>query len=254
MRIPLLLIFLGVAHAQAEPVPVRAEDFGYKLVWDEKFGGTTLDATKWQTDYAPKVHPLGTNGEQQSYAAENVRVHDGRLVLQVERTSREGMPFSSGMVATHDKFTQRFGWFEARMKLPRGRGLWPAFWLLPQNRQWPPEIDIMEHKGRLADQVWLTVHERQPNTWRPKSDGKQWGGPDFTADFHTFAIDWRADRIAWFVDGIERHQWRGNADFGPMYLILNLAIGGEWDGKPDATTPIPSAMEIDYVRVYRRPE
>jgi beta-glucanase (GH16 family) len=125
---------------------------------------------------------------------------------------------------------------------------------LPQSKQWPPEIDIMEHKGRLPDHVWLTVHERQPNTWAPKSTGNEWTGTDFTADFHTFAVDWRADGIAWYVDGIERHRWQGNGDLGPMYIILNLAIGGHWDGGTDATTPLPSAMEIDYVRVYRRPE
>ena len=254
MRLLLLAAFFLPTFLHAEPAPVKAEDFGYQLVWVDEFDGPAFDAAKWQTNYAPKVHPLGCNGEQQAYAAENVSVRDGKLVLRVERTPREGMPFTSGMVATHDKFSQRYGWFEARMKLPRGRGLRPAFWLLPQSRRWPPEIDIMEHKGRLPEHVWLTVHERQPNTWAPKSNGKEWTGPDLTADFHTFAIDWRADRIAWFVDGIERHQWRGNADFGPMYLILNLAIGGHWDGNADATTPLPSVMEIDYVRVYRRPD
>lgn len=90
--------------------------------------------------------------------------------------------------------------------------------------------------------------------WAPKSTGKEWTGPDFTADFHTFAVDWRPDGIKWYVDGIERHQWKGQADFGPMYVILNLAIGGHWDGNADATTPLPSVMEIDYVRVYQRPE
>lgn len=254
LRFRLALLFLGTTLASAEPAPIKPEDLGYKLVWAEEFNGPTLDASKWNTNYAPKVHPLGCNGEQQAYAPEQVSLRAGKLVLQVERKPREGMPFSSGMVASHDKFTQRYGWFEARMKLPRGKGLWPAFWLLPQSKQWPPEIDIMEHKGRIPDRVWLTVHERQPNTWHPKSTGTEWSGPDFTADYHTFAVDWRADRIVWFVDGIERHQWRGNADFGAMYLILNLAIGGHWDGNADETTPLPAVMEIDYVRVYRRPE
>jgi len=253
LRFPLSLLLLAHVSALAEPSPIKPEDLGYKLVWADEFDAPTLDAGKWNTSYAPKVHPLGCNGEQQSYAREQVSLRDGKLVLQVERKPREGMPFTSGMVASHDKFTQRYGWFEARLKLPRGKGLWPAFWLLPQSKQWPPEIDIMEHKGRIPDRVWLTVHERQPNTWQPKSDGKEWSGPDFTADFHTFAVDWRPDRLAWFVDGIERHQWRGNADFGAMYLILNLAIGGHWDGNADATTPLPSVMEIDYVRVYQRP-
>lgn len=245
------LVFLStIAHA--DPAPIKPEDLGYKLSWADEFDGTKLDATKWQTSYAPKVHPLGCNGEMQVYVPENVEVRDGKLFLRAEHVSREGLPYTSGMVASHDKFSQRYGWFETRARLPHGRGLWPAFWMLPQSRQWPPEIDIVEHKGSLLNHVWLTVHRPQPNTWRPLSSGIEWkSGPDFTADFHTFAVDWRPDRVVWYVDGIERHRWQGDADFGPMYVILNLAVGGEWDGKPDADTPFPSAMEVDYVRVYR---
>ncbi len=256
MRFPLLALILltDVPFAQADPAPVTAESLGYRLAWADEFNGSALDTTKWQTNYAPKVHPLGTNGELQSYAPENATVHDGKLWLRAERLTREGLPFTSGMVSSHDKFSQRYGWFEIRVKLPQGKGFWPAFWLLPESRKWPPEIDIMEHKGSLVNHVWLTVHRPQPNTWRPKSDGVEWTGPDFTAADHIFAVDWRADRVVWYVDGIERHRWQGDADFGPMYVLLNLAVGGQWDGKPDAQTPFPAAMEIDYVRVYRLPE
>ncbi len=255
MRLPTAILLLLTAILHADPAPIKPEDLGYKLSWADEFDGTKLDTVKWQTSYAPKVHPLGCNGELQFYAPENVALRDGKLVLRAERQSREGMAYTSGMVASHDKFSQRYGWFETRVKLPRGKGLWPAFWLLPQSRQWPPEIDIMEHKGSLLNHVWLTVHRPQPGTWRPNSNGTEWkAGPDFTADFHTFAVDWRADCVVWYVDGIERHQFRGEADFGPMYIILNLAVGGEWDGAPNAETLFPSAMEIDYVRVYQLPD
>jgi beta-glucanase (GH16 family) len=253
MRLPSLVLLLLTVVVRADPESVKPEDLGYKLSWSDEFDGPKLNPAKWQTNYAPKVHPPGCNGELQSYAPENVTLHDGKLVLRAERASRDGRAYASGMIASHDKFSQRYGWFEMRAKLPHGHGFWPAFWLLPQSRAWPPEIDIMEHKGSLLSHVWLTVHRPQPNTWRPKSDGKEWTGPDFTADFHTFAVDWRPDRVAWYIDGIERHQWRGDADFGPMYVILNLAIGGEWDGSPDASTPFPATMEVDYVRVYRLP-
>ena len=127
--------------------------------------------------------------------------------------------------------------------------------MLPQSRQWPPEIDIVEHKGSLLNHVWLTHAPTATGdvVTEIRRHGK-WTGPDFTADFHTFAVDWRTDRVVWYVDGIERHRWTGSADFGPMYVLLNLAVGGQWDGTPDAQTPFPAEMDIDYVRVYRLPE
>jgi beta-glucanase (GH16 family) len=180
-------------------------------------------------------------------------VRNGQLVLRAERKARDGMPFTAGMVASHDKFSQRYGWFEARMQLPRGRGLWPAFWLLPDNRKWPPEIDIMEHKGRIPDRVWMTLHLPQPGTWQSKSSGGEWAGPDFTAGKHTFAVEWEPGSIRWFIDGVERHRIEQPMPDLPMYLILNLAVGGDWDGNPDATTIFPAEMLVDWVRVYRRP-
>ena len=246
---PLLLALAGPASCEEV---VKPEALGYKLVWSDEFDGKVLDASKWGTGYAPKVHPLGCNNERQSYAAENVVLHEGHLVLRAERKAREGMRFTSGMISSHDKFSREYGWFETRVKLPMGKGMWPAFWMLPQSKSWPPEIDIMEHKGRLPNRAFLTLHERQAGTWRPKSAGKEWDGPDFTGDFHTFAIEWRADGLRWYVDGIERHRWNGMADFGPMYVIVNLAVGGDFDGDPDAGTPFPGEMEMDYVRVFAR--
>ena len=245
------LLLLAATSALAEDV-VKPEALGYQLVWRNEFKGTTLDPAKWHTGYAPKVHPLGCNNERQSYAPENVTLRDGHLILRAERKTREGMPFTSGMISSHDKFSREYGWFEARMRLPKGKGMWPAFWMLPQSKAWPPELDIMEHKGRLPNRAFLTLHEKQPGTWRTKSTGKEWDGPDFTADFHTFALEWLPDGLRWYVDGIERHRWNGKADFGPMYLILNLAVGGDFDGDPDAATPFPGEMEIDSVRVLAK--
>jgi beta-glucanase (GH16 family) len=250
MRFGFYLLLLLPWSLRADPAPVKAVDLGYKLAWADEFDGTSLDTTKWQTDYAPKVHPLGTNGELQAYVPDEVSLRDGKLILRAERKAHERMAFTSGMVSSHDKFSQKYGWFEARAKLTAGKGFWPAFWLLPQDRHWPPEIDIVEHKGSILNRVWLTVHRPQPNTWRPLSSGTQWNGPDFTADFHAFAVDWRPDGVVWYVDGIERHRWSGTADFGPMYVLLNLAVGGQWDGSPDAQTPFPAEMQVDYVRVY----
>jgi beta-glucanase (GH16 family) len=247
------LAILFASLACAEEKPITPESRGYRLTWADEFNGTTLDAAKWHTDYAPKVHPLGTNNERQAYAPENVLVQDGHLILRAERRETKKMPYTSGMVSSHDKFSQQYGWFEARIQVPKGRGLWPAWWLLPDSRKWPPEIDIMEHKGRLPNRVFLTLHEPLPNTWHPKSTGKEWDGPDFTAGFHTFAVEWQPDVLRWFVDGLERHTFAKPTPAQPFYLILNLAVGGHFDGDPDATTPFPSEMRVDWVRVWTKP-
>jgi beta-glucanase (GH16 family) len=239
--------------ACAEERPATPESRGYRLTWADEFNGPAPDLTKWHTDYAPKVHPLGTNQERQAYAPENVIVKDGHLILRAERRETKKMPFTSGMVSSHDKFSQQYGWFEARIQVPKGRGLWPAWWLLPDSKKWPPEIDIMEHKGRLPNRVFLTLHEPLPNTWHPKSTGKEWDGPDFTAGFHTFAVEWQPEALRWFVDGIERHTFNKPTPSQPFYLILNLAVGGHFDGDPDATTPFPSEMRVDWVRVWAKP-
>lgn len=245
----LLLTSLPIAAAES----ITPESRGYKLAWIDEFDGPALDSAKWHTSYAPKVHPVGCNHEKQVYAPENVLVRDGQLVLRAERKAREGMPFTSGMISSHDKFSQHYGWFEARILVPRGRGLWPAFWLLPDNRKWPPEIDIMEHKGRIPDRVWMTLHLPQPGTWQSKSSGGEWAGPDFTEGIHTFAVEWEPGSIRWYVDGIERQRVEQTTPDLPMYVILNLAVGGDWDGDPEAATPFPAEMWVEWVRVYRKP-
>ena len=222
---------------------------GYKLVFSDEFEGDELDKKKWHTNYAPKVHPPGTNEEKQIYRAENVSVRDGKLHL---KATKEGGKYFSGMISSHDLFSRRYGWFEARVKLPAGKGLWPAFWLLPTNKRWPPEIDIFETRGSKPNEVVFTWHQEQAGTWKPKSVGKTWKTQDFTKDFHTVALQWDPFGMKWFVDGVERHWFPKYSPRDPMYLILNLAVGGTFDGDPDASTPFPSEMIIDYVRVFDR--
>ncbi len=179
----------------------------------------------------------------------------GELVFKAEKRSMNGKPYTSGMVSSYGKFSQQYGWFESRMKVPGSQGMWPAFWLLPDSKKWPPEIDIMELIGREKNKVYLTLHGKQEGTWRPKSFGHDFAAEDFTKDFHTYAIDWMPGEIVWFVDGVERH--RAKNEFvpkEPMYVILNLAVGGDWPRMPDATTVFPSQMEVDYVRVYQKPQ
>ena len=139
-----------------------------------------------------------------------------------------------------------------RAKLPKGKGIWPAHWMLPEDRRWPPEIDIMEMLGHKPNRILMTVHHRQLD--KPVHSGFSYVGPDFSADFHTFALEWEPDRLAWFIDGKRRHFSPLYSPDTPFFLILNTAVGGILPGNPDETTQFPVYHTIDYVRVWKPDE
>lgn len=180
------------------------------------------------------------------------RVRDGLLEIRAEPVSEalaprlQGYRYTSGMITTQPSFSQRYGYFEMRAKLPRGKGVWPAFWLLPADLSWPPEIDVMESVGDPGV-VYTTYHS--------KAVEKPVGGREHRVDpdaFHTYAVAWDPEHIAWFIDGREVRRERTPGDMHkPMYMLANIAIGGDWAGEPDRTTPFPARMMIDYIRAYR---
>ena len=140
-----------------------------------------------------------------------------------------------------------------RAKVPKGKGLWPAFWTLPSDLSWPPEIDVFEILGDRTNTIYMTYHYPTATNGKVASGGK-WNGPDFSADWHTYAVDWEPNVIIWYVDGIERLRYTDTTHIvkKPMYLIANLAVGGVSPGAPDASTSFPSYYEIDYIRVWKR--
>ena len=152
--------------------------------------------------------------------------------------------YMSGVITTQPSFSQTYGYFEMRAKLPRGKGLWPAFWLLPLDQSWPPEIDVMESIGDPS-QVYVTTHSK--TTKAPGFEPKI--APD---EFHTFAVSWDASDVIWYIDGKEVGRHATPADMHkPMFMLANLAVGGNWPGRPDASTRFPATYEIDYIRAYR---
>ncbi|MFH0863733.1 MAG: family 16 glycosylhydrolase [Candidatus Gottesmanbacteria bacterium] len=157
--------------------------------------------------------------------------------------------FQSGRMDTRYKFSQAYGYFEARMKVPKGKGLWPAWWMYPPD-QWPPEIDITEILGGQIYTTYMTYHWPVGSSYQ--SSGSSWGGSDFSQDFHIFAVDWEPGVIIWYVDGVERWRYSNeNVTSIPLRLVLNLAVGG-WAGTPDANTIFPAYMDVDHVRVYKK--
>ncbi len=219
---------------------------GWRLTWNDEFDGDSVDELKWLVEDAALIK----NNELQYYTPEDVYVHDGVLTLRSQKRSMGGRPYTSGLVETKGKFSQKYGRFEIRAKLPKGKGIWPAHWLLPAVNKWPPEIDIMEMLGHEPNRVYGTVHwGTYPNN---KHSGSSYIGPDFSEDFHIFAIEWEPDEIRWYVDGEEFYNFTTESYIPQetMRIILNTAVGGDWPGNPDATTVFPQYHDIDYVRVY----
>lgn len=219
------------------------------LSFEDHFAGDALDRMTWHTEF-PWGRDRSSVGELQYYGDDAFRVADSILTIEAREGSVGQWRYTSGLISSYLRFAQTYGRFEMRCRVPWGAGLWPAFWLLPVSTDWPPEIDVMEVIGSATQEVSLTYHARGPQG-EDVAHGFGWRGPDFAAAFHTFALEWVPDRLVWFVDGIERARWQGQTPREPMYLLLNLAVGGDWPGAPNTETRFPARFDIDYVRAWR---
>jgi beta-glucanase (GH16 family) len=235
---------------------------GWVLDWNDEFDGAQLDHGKWVEELGG--HGFGNN-ELQTYTAraENLRVGGGNLVIEARREDHDGRHYTSARIKTAGLVERTHGRYEARIRIPRGQGIWPAFWLLGADCQatgWPRcgEIDIMENIGKEPSTVHGTLHG-------PGYSGEHaFGKPSaldtgaYADDYHLYAVEWEPREIRWYRDGILYHTARPELVKGdwvyehPFYVILNLAVGGYWPGNPDASTSFPQQMLVDYVRVYRR--
>lgn len=250
-----------------EPTPEPPPEWereGWTLIWQDEFDGEVLDPSRWEAEIGG--HGWGNN-EWQFYTdrPENVRLEEGHLVIEARDEFFVRRNYTSGRIKTQGLFSFTYGRVEARMKLPFGQGIWPAFWMLGEDivhTPWPAsgEIDIMEHIGRQPRHIYGTVH----------GPGYSGGGgvghfttfPDgrLSEEFHTYAIEWEPGEIRWYVDDeqffkLTPQQVPGEWVFDkPYFILINLAVGGNWPGYPDDTTTFPQFLTVDYVRVYQRPE
>lgn len=239
------------AKSQAASVQATPASGGWQLVFGDEFDGPTLDPSKW----TPNFWWGNTHGdaELQYYAANNLEFSNGILRLRVDKRPMNGHPYASGMISSHGKFNQEHGYFEMRARVPKGPGLWPAFWLIRDLRTgvtWPPEIDVMEVLGGATNVVHVG-HHLLDSGGQHLQEGHAYTGPDFSAEFHTYAVEWNPSTIVWYIDGVQRFHTRIAPPTGRMYLIANLAVG-HWAGPPDSTTPFPSYFDIDYIRGYKK--
>ncbi len=241
---------------------------GYVKIWGDEFDGTELNTVCWTAE-----NTVGANQEQQYYSdrTKNIRVEDGCLVIEAHKESMGGREYTSGRINSQGKIQFKYGYLEARIMLPKGRGTWPAFWMLGTQSVWPAcgEIDIMEHSGQRPAIISHALHTLERNT----SNGKYWTA-EYTPEggvegvWHTYALLWEEDadagddRITFMVDGVatavqyqphgveDTSRWPFNSYF---YVVLNLAMGGLMGGDiDDASFNNGVVMKVDYVRLYQK--
>lgn len=290
-----LVLAVGVgselAPRAAEPPAVE-----WKLVWSDEFDGKDIDRTKWDYDLGNGFYNYEANtwisgwgnGELQYYTreAENAFVKNGLLHLRAVKESLHGFGYTSARLKTRKRdgselFAKKYGKFEFRAKLPTGKGVWPALWMLPQDEKYggwaaSGEIDVLEVRGHEPNKVLGTLH--YGSRWPANTNsGKDYLLPDSgtVADFHVYGLEWEPGEMRWSVDGkvysTQSFWWSSSKTDGgkgakptseadlnawpapfdqPFYLVMNVAVGGQFPGNPDRTTVFPAEMQVDYVRVY----
>jgi beta-glucanase (GH16 family) len=243
------------------PTPIIAPE-GWTLTWHDEFEGDKIDPASW-------IYDLGAggwgNGEAEYYTSrpENARLENGMLVIEARQEKYQDSYYTSARLKTKGLQEFQYGRIEARLKVPAGAGLWPAFWMLGNDfngSNWPDcgEIDIMEYIGKEPDLIMGTAHG-------PGYSGTlgitKWNRQSYMIadDFHNYAIEWSPDQIDWFYDGVKYHTVT-RSDVGdrkwvfehPFFILLNLAVGGQLPGPVGLDTVFPAQLLIDYVRVFQK--
>lgn len=260
----------GLAHAQAGKQSL--DDQCWSMSYEEPFDSLSLWSESepeglWRTRYIWSRETI-INNEQQFYidpvehGVSPFTIANGILSINATPTPRalrgvvSGQPYVSGVLTTEKSFAQQHGRFEVSARIPQGQGLWSAFWLLPSFEQWPegvavlPEIDVMESLGHQPYTYHTTLHTNQTGelTSHPYDHTLS---EDLSKDFHLYSVVWTPETVRWYLDG----QWMASHptpnDFTrPVHFLLNLAVGGNWPGSPDASTEFPAQFDVDYVRAW----
>ena len=247
------------------------DSFDQLSLWDDNLNASDARQGTWRTQY---IWPRDViiNKEEQFYIDPRqinlspFSTSDSTLKITARQTPGDllpyvsSQPYISGVLTSEKSFSQQYGRFEVRAKVPEGKGLWSAFWLLPSFDSWPegvailPEIDVMEHLGHQANVYHTTLHTNQTGelTSHPYDHTE---AQSLTTDFHVYSVVWTPESVNWYLNGNWRASHPTPKDFTrPVHFLLNLAVGGTWPGSPDDTTSFPAHYEIDYVRAYTEKE
>lgn len=236
------------------PPPPPVKQAQWALVWGDEFDGATLDTTNWIAVNGQS----NVNNEREYYTPSDVYLESGSLVLRSQVRAFGGRGFTSGEVRTGTKRTVGVGnAVEWRTQIPVGKGMWPANWLVNTpcdgingcGGNWPPEIDVMEIRGSAPNNNLMT------HWWGSyPAQGHQTTEYSFvtlSSGYHTYRIEWFADSLIWYIDGAQAAKHTSNVTAGNLQLVMNTAVGGDFDGNPDETTTFPQYHRVEYVRVYR---
>lgn len=296
--VPAIFVSLGFLSFAGAGAPTAAAPAGWNLVWSDEFGGDAIDQAKWDFDIGNGFYAYDANqwvggwgnNELQYYTRDpdNAFVKDGLLHIRAVKESLHNCGYTSARMKSRKKdggslFNRTYGRFEFRAKLPVGRGVWPAIWMLPQAEKYGSwaasgEIDILEARGQEPTKVLGTLH--YGSRWPANANtSRELVFPDngTIADFHIYTLEWEPGEMRWYVDGrpyaTQTFWWSSSKTDGdkgakpaaesdlnpwpapfdqPFYLIMNLAVGGNFLGNPDKTTVFPAEMLVDYVRVYEK--
>ncbi len=264
-----ILVFVSCTNGSKQRNEIVIPE-GYQLVWNDEFDYQGLpDSTKWSFDVEGNAWKWGNN-EAQYYTSkriENAHVKNGILSITAIKENIEGRNYSSARLTTKYKGDWLYGRFEINAKLPEGRGLWPAIWMLPTENTyggWPKsgEIDIMENVGFAPDTIWGSVHTENYNHMIQTQKSDTIIISDCYSAFHTYAVEWNEDEIKFFVDdekfGTFKNEYTSSGAWPfdkPFHILLNVAVGGNWGGMKGIDESIfPRSMGIDYVRVWQKIE
>lgn len=255
-----LLTFSVIGTVFAFSNTVKAAD-NYELVWSDEFNGNYLDTNTWNYEIGTGSWGWGNN-EQQYYTDRNIKVSNGTMKITAKREDYGGMKYTSSRITTKNKKNFKYGKIEARIKMPKFKGVWPAFWMLGANQDsvgWPKcgEIDIME---AINDEnlVYGTLHWFNDPGNNNADSGSSVAVADRT-EYHVYGVEWTADKLRWYVDGkVYRTMDVSNDSFSEVrkeyFVIFNMAIGGQWPGYNIDETAFPATMEVDWVRAYKKVE
>lgn len=255
-----LLTFSVIGTVFAFSNTVKAAD-NYELVWSDEFNGNYLDTNTWNYEIGTGSWGWGNN-EQQYYTDRNIKVSNGTMKITAKREDYGGMKYTSSRITTKNKKNFKYGKIEARIKMPKFKGVWPAFWMLGANQDsvgWPKcgEIDIVE---AINDEnlVYGTLHWFHDPGNNNADSGSSVAVADRT-EYHVYGVEWTADKLRWYVDGkVYRTMDVSNDSFSEVrkeyFVIFNMAIGGQWPGYNIDETAFPATMEVDWVRAYKKVE